>query len=410
MAIHGSTVIDGMDKAAAQAELEIGDGAWTDPSADHTASGTTQSVTVGEAVVFGDLLYIKSDGKWWKSDADAAATMPGLRLALEARGITPATETVFEAAATAYTSVAMLSATKAIVCYQDDADGDKGKACILTISDTTITAGDVVEFEAGATTYISVAMLAVDKAIVCYQDDDDDDKGKACILSISETTITAGAVAEFEDATTSHISVALLATDRAIVCYTDGGNSNYGTACILSVADTTITAGTPVVFEAGSTACISVAMLTADRAIVCYQDVGNSYYGTACILSVADTTITAETPVVFEAGGVDYISVAMLADGKPIVCYRDTGNSNYGTARVLSAGSMADPCSMLVMGLVRDDTWDWTVGGIIYASTDAGGLTPTAPSGSADIVQVVGVAYHADKMIFDPSMDMMEIQ
>jgi len=63
-----------------------------------------------------------------------------------------------------------------------------------------------------------------------------------------------------------------------------------------------------------------------------------------------------------------------------------------------------------VMGLVRDDTWDWTVGGIIYASTDAGGLTQTAPSGSADIVQVVGVAYHADKMIFNPSMETVEIQ
>jgi len=157
MSIHIPTVIDGMDKAAAQAELEIGGGAWTDPSADHTASGTTQSVTVGEAVVFGDLLYIKSDGKWWKADADAAATMPGLRMALAS------------------------------------ADADAA-------------------------------------------------------------------------------------------------------------------------------------------------------------------------------------------------------------------------CSTLVMGLVRDDTWDWTVGGIIYASATAGGLTQTAPSGSADIVQVVGVAYHADKMIFNPSMDMMEIQ
>ena len=54
-----------------------------EPSADHTATGLTDSGTVGESVVFGDLLYMKSDGKWWKSDADAAATMPGMRLALE---------------------------------------------------------------------------------------------------------------------------------------------------------------------------------------------------------------------------------------------------------------------------------------------------------------------------------------
>ena len=84
MAIHIPTVIDGMDKAAAQAALEIGGGAWTDPSTDHTASGTTQSVTVGEAVVFGNLLYLNANGKWYKSDANAVATMPGIRMALAA--------------------------------------------------------------------------------------------------------------------------------------------------------------------------------------------------------------------------------------------------------------------------------------------------------------------------------------
>lgn len=52
------------------------------PSADVTGTGLRETVTVGESVVFGDLLYCKSDGKWWKADANAIATMPGMRLAL----------------------------------------------------------------------------------------------------------------------------------------------------------------------------------------------------------------------------------------------------------------------------------------------------------------------------------------
>ncbi len=32
--------------------------------------------TFGENVVFGNFLYLKSDGKWWKSDASASTTMP----------------------------------------------------------------------------------------------------------------------------------------------------------------------------------------------------------------------------------------------------------------------------------------------------------------------------------------------
>jgi hypothetical protein len=50
---------------------------------DHDVSGTVCSLTAGESIVFGDLCYIKSDGKLWKSDSSAAATMPGLYLSTE---------------------------------------------------------------------------------------------------------------------------------------------------------------------------------------------------------------------------------------------------------------------------------------------------------------------------------------
>jgi len=52
--------------------------------ADHTYSGLTDIQTVGESVVFGDLLYFNwTTKRWKKTDADAAATMPGLRIALQ---------------------------------------------------------------------------------------------------------------------------------------------------------------------------------------------------------------------------------------------------------------------------------------------------------------------------------------
>lgn len=63
----------------------------------------------------------------------------------------------------------------------------------------------------------------------------------------------------------------------------------------------------------------------------------------------------------------------------------------------------------LAQGFARDDTWAWTVGGLIYASTTPGALTQTAPSGSADIVQIVGVATHADRMYFNPQLVTVEI-
>jgi hypothetical protein len=48
------------------------------PTSDHSASGVTLSATAGETVALGDVCYLKSDGKFWKADADAQATADGM--------------------------------------------------------------------------------------------------------------------------------------------------------------------------------------------------------------------------------------------------------------------------------------------------------------------------------------------
>ena len=52
----------------------------------YSDNADTDTQLVGESVVFGDLLYFDWDDKEWKKTyADAAATMPGLRIALESK-------------------------------------------------------------------------------------------------------------------------------------------------------------------------------------------------------------------------------------------------------------------------------------------------------------------------------------
>jgi hypothetical protein len=60
---------------------------------------------------------------------------------------------------------------------------------------------------------------------------------------------------------------------------------------------------------------------------------------------------------------------------------------------------------VLVWGIARDDTWNWTVGGRLYVSGTVGTLTQTAPAGEDDCVQCVGVALTADIIFFAPSFD-----
>lgn len=63
---------------------------------------------------------------------------------------------------------------------------------------------------------------------------------------------------------------------------------------------------------------------------------------------------------------------------------------------------------VLLRGFIRDDSWDWDVGGSIYVSTVSGVLTQITASGTGDQVQAVGYATHADRMFFNPTLVMAE--
>jgi hypothetical protein len=65
--------------------------------------------------------------------------------------------------------------------------------------------------------------------------------------------------------------------------------------------------------------------------------------------------------------------------------------------------------TILLQGFIRDDDWNWTLGGILYASGTAGAMTQTAPTGSGDFVQAVGIALSADVVYFNPALTLVEV-
>lgn len=64
---------------------------------------------------------------------------------------------------------------------------------------------------------------------------------------------------------------------------------------------------------------------------------------------------------------------------------------------------------VLKTGFIRDDSWSWTVGQLIYASGTAGALSQTAPNTSGDQVQVLGYAVTTHVIYFNPSYVLVEI-
>jgi hypothetical protein len=64
---------------------------------------------------------------------------------------------------------------------------------------------------------------------------------------------------------------------------------------------------------------------------------------------------------------------------------------------------------MLIRGYYRLDTWSWTQGDILYLSATSGAITSTQPTGSGDIVRVVGYALDSRTIYFNPSQDWIEL-
>ncbi|OYT15980.1 MAG: hypothetical protein B7C24_10055 [Bacteroidetes bacterium 4572_77] len=115
------------------------------------------------------------------------------------------------------------------------------------------------------------------------------------------------------------------------------------------------------------------------------------------------STMTVGENVVF--GDVLYLK----SDGKYWKADADADTTMPVTA-VAVATILADASGKVMhYGYARDDSWAWTVGGILYTSTTAGGITETAPSGSGDQVQVIGIATHADRIFFNPELTIFEI-
>lgn len=85
--------------------------------------------------------------------------------------------------------------------------------------------------------------------------------------------------------------------------------------------------------------------------------------------------------------------------------------STYATARTraIAVATIAANSSgtILIKGIIRDDTWNWTAAEV-WLSTTSGTGTSTMPSTSGNQIQFLGTALNADTMLFDPSQDIGE--
>jgi len=290
---------------------------------------------------------------------------------------------------------------KVVIAYHDDGDGQKGKAVVGTVANTSISFGTPVQFEAGRTQWCDVAYVssATERVVIVYCDEDNNDyatvvvgnvsddtisfgspatwygsaasrtrvvydsntdrvivawangssNGRAAVGTVSATAVTWGSTAAFSDAQVNGgpIDMVYSSTDqRVIISFRDGGNNQYGTARVGQITGggtNSIAYGAKGVFESAGTARISSAYdSTNNKVLIAYRDEGNSNYGTAVIATVdtSDNSISFTTPLVFEDAAIGTVSAGFDSNtGKSVISYIDGGDSDKGKAVVFSSNS-----------------------------------------------------------------------
>ena len=278
------------------------------------------------------------------------------------------------------------SADKVVVVYRDGANSNYGTAIVGTVSGTSISFGSEVVFSSSSTSLSNTATVfdsVNNKVVIAYRDVGESDYGKAIVGTVSGTSISFGSATTFASAQSYYVGATYdSSAGKVVVAYVDGENSLYGTAVVGAVSGTSISFGSEVVFNSASTEQTLGPSYdaTANRVVIAYPNAGDSNKGSVVVGAVSGSSITFESPSVFDTSSVSRTtSVYDSSAGKIIISYRDGGNSSYGTSVVFQTGytnvtraevADGDNATVDIVGTVSTNQLSLTAGQQYYVQTD----------------------------------------
>ena len=233
-------------------------------------------------------------------------------------------------------------AGKQVSFVADGAISAAGKPVVLTAAGKVApiamgggSAGTPVVFEtAAADKMVATFDSNENKVVIAYQDVGNSDHGTAVVGTVSGTSVSYGTPVVFEAAATSHIAITFDSnSNKVVIAYRDAGNSNYGTAIVGTVSGTSISYGSPVVFRSANSYRTGATFDSSNnKVVIAYTDGSmNAIVGT-----VSGTSISFGTEVEFDSASTSAIT-AVTCDSsanKVVIGWQDSGNLSKGTAIV----------------------------------------------------------------------------
>ena len=290
------------------------------------------------------------------------------------------------------------TSNKIVVTYRDLGNSNYGTLIVGTISGTAISFGTAVVFESAYSWYFApVYDSNAGKVFIPYQDVGNSQYGTGIVLQNASTSTnltaenyvgmsggadkslpaTLGTGVVFESAATSIIGSTFDSnSNRIVISYRDDANSDYGTAVVGTVSGTSISFGTPVVFESAAYAQAEEGITfdsNSNKVVIAYNDGGNDQYATAIVGTVnpANNSISFGSAAVFNTASTDGVTSTFDSNSnKVVICFSQGGGKavvatvsgtsiSFGSVVVFESGSTSQ------IGLVFDSTANKVV--VFYA-------------------------------------------
>ena len=247
--------------------------------------------------------------------------------------ITFGSGTVFESASIEHQTITFDdNSNKVVIAYRD---GGAGKAIVGTVSGTSISFGSSTTFESSGIEGVGITFDTTNnKVVISYSDINNTLNGTAVVGTVSGTSISFGTPAVFENAQTDYTSAAFdSSNNKVVISYSDKANSNYGTVVVATVSGTSISFGSPIVYTSEYTVYNAVVFdSSVNKVVISYRAATDGNIGKSLVGTVSGTSISFGPIVTFASGGAGMLSATYDTSlNKVIIAYRDGGNSNYGT-------------------------------------------------------------------------------
>lgn len=204
-----------------------------------------------------------------------------------------------------------------------------------SLANTALASGNAALSNALNFTGSSVIQLQASTFIPAYAPVGLGDDGKAQVVRTSVTDnsspLTYNTPVVFESATTNYSNIIYSNYVQAfLVVYADAGNSNYGTGVGGILTNTSLTFGTPTVFNSAATdSTVASLNTTQSQGFIIYRDASVSYYGRIIWVNLA-LSPNYGTPLTFKSQSTSPLNVSAKLDGGDfILTYRDASASNY---------------------------------------------------------------------------------